>query len=142
SSDWPSMSMKPGATIRPRASIRSRADICASESPSTNAHVRLEPRRAGAVDYPAVLDDDVENRHALSARCPRSEACDGAGARSSGAPWRPPGGMACLAQASLEGSLGIRLSRDAVFGQECRSLCDARRNAIEGNTVPARSLGG
>jgi hypothetical protein len=29
------------------------------------------------------------------------------------------------------------LFRDAVVGEERRSLWDARRNAIEGNTVPA-----
>ncbi len=64
-SDWPSMSMKPGATTRFEASMRVRASRSGElpdrrDAIADDADVGAEPRRAGAVDDAPVGDQDVE----------------------------------------------------------------------------------
>ncbi len=65
--DWPWMSMKPGATTRPVASTRFWRGRVGQHAPgrhghdavAADPHVAVVPRRAGAVDDPAVCDDHV-----------------------------------------------------------------------------------
>ena len=66
SSDWPSMSMKPGATTMPLASmvrLRWRSGEIADGGDLAVADAKIAgiPGRAGAVDDVAVGDDDVES---------------------------------------------------------------------------------
>ena len=67
SSDWPSMSMNPGATTLPLrvdgALGRRTGQVADGRNPTVaNAYVARIPRRTGPVDDVAMGDDDVEGR--------------------------------------------------------------------------------
>ena len=67
SSDWPSMSMKPGATTRPVTSTRVRrrrtAEVAdGGDAVAGDGQVGPHPRRAGAVDKAAAGQNDVIGR--------------------------------------------------------------------------------